>query len=128
MERLHPIRSLSDQSRANVLYRQQQARQRDGWKFEEMSRQDCDLMRETYGDDIDIVYDHEQGGAWWRNNRQIAKPARRTSLTAKSNRYDRPVTRFGDLMSGLSRIAKGLQEIDHATDGDLGDSLMDLLR
>lgn len=124
---IRPIQQLTDHSRANILLRQQQMRDRDGWHFEAMSLQEYNQL-DTDPLWMDAVYDHEQGGVWWRKKSAVAKPERRTSLAKKTNRYDRPVTRFGDLMSGLSRITKGLQEIDHATDGDFGESIFDLLR
>jgi hypothetical protein len=111
--------------RAEMLLRQQQQQKQDGWKFERMSQQQFEGLCETDG--FEIVYDDEQGGAWWRKEQRIAR-ADRGMLAPRSNQYKRPVTRFGDLMSGLSRITKGLQEIDHATDGDLGESIFDLLR
>jgi hypothetical protein len=123
---IRPIQQFTDHSRANILLRQQQLRQRDGWHFEAMSLAEYNQL-DTDPLWMDAVYDHEQGGVWWRKKSAMAK-ADRQPLAQKTNRYDRPVTRFGDLMSGLSRIAKGLQEIDHATDGDFGESIFDLLR
>ena len=112
--------------RAEMLLRQQQKQDRDGWQFERMSRRQFEGICDTDG--LDAVYDDEQGGCWWRKEQRVARADRGSALAAKPNRYNRPVTRFGDLMDGLSHITKGLQKVDQASDGDLGEAFFELLR
>ncbi len=111
------------QHRAERLLQQQQAEQASGWELMPYAEADRCLTHSVY-DVYDVVEDRQMGGYWLRPKGK-AKP---TSLAAKSNRYERPVTRFGDLMDGLSHITKGLQKIDQASDGDLGEAIFDLFR
>lgn len=109
------------QCRAEQLLAQQQVQ--GDWEFISARRYESsctDAIQEMY----EVVADREQGGYWLRKKRD----AGRTRLAAQSNRYERPVTRFGDLMDGLSHITKGLQKIDQASDGDVGEALFELFR
>lgn len=109
--------------RAEMLMRQQQAQKESGWEFMTDAEANQCLTHSVY-DVYDVVPDREQGGYWLR--RKGHAPAAR--LAKKPNRYERPVTRFGDLMDGLSHITKGLQKLDQASDGDLGETLFDMFR
>ena len=112
--------------RAEMLMQQQQQQKQDGWQFVKMSRFRYDSIADAAG--VESVYDDEQGGAWVRKEQRMARADRGSALTRRANRYDRPVTRFGDLMDGLSHITKGLQKVDQASDGDLGEAFFELLR